>query len=76
MAPDPLSALTLLSSNFLYRIEFAAQMHKATLDSAAIGFKLRFTRPSSADATTELRHRFAAPRQAGKHVFKLRQLYL
>ena len=51
-------------------------MVDALLNAAAIGFKLGFSWSAGADAATELRHGFAAPGEAGEHVFELRQLHL
>ena len=68
--------LPLLPSHLPDAFQFPAQLHQAFLDTPAVCLKLGFTRPPGTDAAACLRHTAAASRQAGKHVFQLRQFNL
>ncbi len=57
--------LPLLRANPANVFDLLFYMPNAAVNSAAIGFKLRFARPSSTDSATELRHFCAAPGQTG-----------
>ena len=57
-------------------LEFVAEFLDAAMDSAAIGFQLRFAGTSGADSASQARHLNAASRQAGQQIIQLRQLNL
>ena len=71
-----LAALALLFADAAHGFEIELEMVDAALNAAAVGFKLGFAGAAGTDAAAELRHGFAAPGEARKHVFKLRQLHL
>src|SRR5438309_1008769 len=71
-----LAALTLLRADPPHILELLLDVSHATINLAAIGLKLRFTRTAGTNPTAELRHLRTATRQAGQQVLQLRKLNL
>jgi len=70
------AAPSLLAADAAHGFEIDFELIDAALDAAAIGFKLGFAGSPGADSAAELRHGFAAAREARQHVFELGELNL
>ena len=73
---DGFAALSLLAASSADGFKRELEVIDASLNLAAIGFKLGFARPASADAAAQLGHGFATAREARQHVFELGELDL
>ena len=71
-----LAALTLLAAHAAHSLQVLFELINASLDAAAVGFKLGFPRSTGADSAAKLRHGLAPAGEARQQVLKLRQFHL
>ncbi len=59
-----------------HALQFVLDFLDALRDAAAVGFELRFARPTGADSAAQARHFFAVPGQSRQKITQLRQFDL